>query len=43
MDLYEAIEKRRTVRKFKSPATEEQLKKIISAGVKAPSAGNKQE
>jgi len=43
MDLYEAIDKRRTIRKFKSPVTEEQLKKIISEGVKAPSAGNKQE
>lgn len=42
MDIYEAIEKRRTIRKFKSPATEEQLKKIINAGIKAPSPRNRQ-
>ena len=34
MDLYEAIEKRRTIRIFKAPASEEQLKKIILAGTK---------
>jgi nitroreductase len=42
MDVYEAIEKRRTVRIFKKGATEEQLRKIIVAGSKAPSAGNRQ-
>ncbi len=42
MDIYEAIEKRRTIRVFKGPATEEQLKKVILAGTKAPSAVNKQ-
>jgi nitroreductase len=42
MDVYEAIEKRRTVRIFKKGATEEQLRKIILAGSKAPSGGNRQ-
>jgi nitroreductase len=42
MDLYEAIENRRTIRIFKGPASEEQLKKIILAGTKAPSAVNRQ-
>ncbi len=42
MDIHEAIEKRRTVRVFKKGATEEQLRKIILAGSKAPSAGNRQ-
>lgn len=42
MELFEAIEKRRTVRNFKKGASEEQLKKIILAGTKAPSAGNMQ-
>jgi nitroreductase len=42
MDLYEAIEKRRTIRVFKGPATEDQLKKIILAGTKAPSGMNSQ-
>jgi len=40
MDVYEAIEKRRTIRIFKQGASEEQLKKITLAGTKAPSAGN---
>jgi nitroreductase len=40
MDLFEAIEKRRTIRNFKKAATEEQLKKILLAGTKAPSGGN---
>ena len=30
MDLYEAIEKRRTIRVFKEKATEEQIKKLLS-------------
>jgi nitroreductase len=42
MDLYEAIEKRRTVRTFSSPATEEMVRKIILAGSKAASAGGRQ-
>ena len=42
MDLHETIEKRRTIRIFKKKASEEQLKKIIVAGTKAPSAGNSQ-
>jgi len=42
VDVYEAIEKRRTVRVFKKGATEEQLRKIIVAGTKAPSGGNRQ-
>jgi nitroreductase len=42
MELYEAIEKRRTVRIYKKPASEEQLRKIILAGTKAPSAVNRQ-
>lgn len=42
MEVYEAIEKRRTIRIFKKRATEEQLRKVILAGSKAPSAGNRQ-
>ena len=42
MDVYEAIEKRRTIRIFKKGATEEQLRKIILAGSKAPSGGGRQ-
>ena len=42
MDVYGAIEKRRTVRIFKKGASEEQLRRIILAGAKAPSAGNRQ-
>ncbi len=42
MDLFEAIEKRRTIRIYKESATEEQLKKILIAGSKAPSAVNSQ-
>lgn len=42
MDLYEAIENRRTIRAFKEGATEDQLQKIILAGTKAPSAVNRQ-
>lgn len=36
MDVYEAIEKRRTIRIFESGVSEEQLRKIILAGTKAP-------
>ncbi len=42
MDVWEAIEKRRSIRRFAGPATEEQLRKIILAGTKAPSGGNRQ-
>jgi nitroreductase len=42
MDVYEAIEKRRTIRIFKAAATEEQLRRIILAGSKAPSGSNRQ-
>ncbi len=42
MDVLEAIDKRRTVRVFKEKATGEQIKKLLLAGVKAPSGGNKQ-
>lgn len=42
MDIFEAIEERRTVRVFKKGASEEQLRKVLLAGSKAPSAGNRQ-
>lgn len=42
MEVYEAIEKRRTIRIFKEGASEEQLRKIILAGTRAPSGGNSQ-
>jgi nitroreductase len=42
VELYEAIEKRRTIRAFNAPATEEQLKKIVLAGTKAPNGRNTQ-
>ena len=42
MDIYEAIEKRRTVRVFVQGASEEVVRKIILAGTKALSAGNSQ-
>ena len=42
MDLLEAIEKRRTIRKFSAPPAEEQLERLLEAGAKAPSAGNRQ-
>ena len=42
MELYEAIEKRRTIRTYKKGASEEQIRKIILAGTKAPSAMNRQ-
>ncbi len=42
MEFYEVIEKRRTIRVFKEGAKEEQLRKILSAGSKAPSGGNRQ-
>ena len=43
MDIFEAIEKRRSIRKFKhEPMTEEHLMKILEAGRLAPSGGNRQ-
>jgi len=37
MDFYEAVEKRRTVRKFQSkPVEEEKLMRVLAAGLKAP-------
>jgi nitroreductase len=42
MDIYAAIEKRRTIRVYKKGATQRQLRKIILAGTKAPSGGNSQ-
>lgn len=42
MDVYEAIEKRRTIRAFTQGISEEMLRKLILAGTKAPSAGNRQ-
>jgi nitroreductase len=42
MELWDVFEKRRTIRKFFSPPSEEQLKRLLKAGALAPSAGNKQ-
>jgi len=42
MDIYEAIEKRRTIRAFTVGTTEEIVKKIIKAGAMAMSAMNTQ-
>ena len=42
MELYEAIEKRRTIRSFTGGTTEETIRKIIKAGTMAMSAGNSQ-
>ncbi len=42
MEVYEAIRKRRTIRVFKEPATEDQIKKLLQAAVQAPSSGNRQ-
>ncbi len=42
MDVYEAIEKRRTVRGFRQGISEQQLRKLILAGTKAPSGSNVQ-
>jgi nitroreductase len=42
MELSEAIKKRRSIRVYKEKATEEQLRKIILAGTRAPSATNRQ-
>ena len=42
MDVWEAIEKRRTVRAFKGSVSDELLRKIVLAGSKTPSGGNSQ-
>jgi len=42
MDVWEAIEKRRTVRVFKGGVTEAMLRRIIVAGSRSPSGGNSQ-
>jgi nitroreductase len=42
MDLWEAFEKRRTIRKFSGPPTDEQIDRVLQAGSLAPSAGDKQ-
>ncbi|MBW2091558.1 MAG: nitroreductase family protein [Deltaproteobacteria bacterium] len=42
MDLWDAIKERRTIRKFSAPPTEEQLARLLDAGARAPSAGNRQ-
>jgi nitroreductase len=42
MNVYEAIMRRRTVRSFKQPISEEQLRRLLLAGVTAPSGSNVQ-
>ena len=42
MDIYEAIEKRRSIRSYKQGATEAQLRKLLAVGAKAPSSSNRQ-
>ena len=42
MDVWEAIEKRRTVRVFKKGVPDALLRKVILAGARAPSPGNSQ-
>ncbi|MFC1995709.1 nitroreductase family protein, partial [Chloroflexota bacterium] len=42
MDVYEAIEKRRTIRNLEQGISEDQLQKLLLAGVKAPSGSNVQ-
>jgi nitroreductase len=44
MELWEAIRKRRSIRKYKEqPVEEEKLDRVLEAGRLAPSAGNRQE
>jgi len=44
MELWEAIRKRRSIRKYKDkPVEEEKLNRVLEAGRLAPSAGNRQE
>lgn len=42
MDFWKVIEERRTIRRFAAPPTAEQLDRLLEAGAKSPSAGNKQ-
>lgn len=43
MDLFETVEKRRSIRKFEpNPIPDRDLKKILEAGRLAPSGGNRQ-
>lgn len=43
MDLFETVEKRRSIRKFRpNPIPDRDLKKILEAGRLAPSGGNRQ-
>ena len=42
MEVYEAIEKRRTIRRFTAPPTKDQLSRILKAGSLAPSPFNRQ-
>lgn len=42
MDVWEAIEKRRTIRQFKARVPAEMLRRLIWAGTRAPSASNSQ-
>lgn len=43
MELFETVEKRRSIRKFKpNPIPDKNLKKILEAGRLAPSGGNRQ-
>jgi nitroreductase len=42
MDVWEAIEKRRTIRQFKGKVPETMLRRLILAGARAPSASNMQ-
>lgn len=43
MDLFETVEKRRSIRKFRpKPIPDKDLKKILEAGRLAPSGGNRQ-
>ena len=42
MDVWEAIEKRRTIRQFKGKVPEPMLRRLIQAGARAPSASNSQ-
>jgi len=42
MDVWEAIEKRRTIRQFKGKVPQPMLRRLIRAGSQAPSASNSQ-
>jgi len=42
MDVYEAIENRRSIRVFTQAISEEQLRRLLLAGTKAPSGSNVQ-